>query len=310
MNCPGCGSEIADESVSCGQCGHSLAGGVEVPLDRLRRPVGVTVLAVLDFIGGLFYLMCVVLLPLAGSLPGGFGLSVFFLIVAALFLITGYGMWTLSSYGRILQLVLAWIGLLGFPLITVISILILIYLYQPAMRVLFSGKGPDELSADEAQALMRSGASPIVFVLVGMLGLVVAIVLMGFVAAIAVPNFLHALNLAKQKRTMANIEVVGREIESYSTLHNTYPTATSMDELQALLKLDIGDDSPTMDAWGRPILVQSRPTGYVLCSSGRDGGGCEMTGDGGPTTGFNDAIIYANGQFVQWPERFKPIYTR
>jgi hypothetical protein len=95
----------------------------------MERPTGVTILAVLAFIGAALCLLAVPILMLGGaalmgmagagrsSMATGFlaglGAAVAFFLVAlaALYAISGYGLWTLKGWGRILTLVLVIIGL-------------------------------------------------------------------------------------------------------------------------------------------------------------------------------------------------------
>ncbi len=92
----------------------------------MERPTGVTVLAVLCFIGGAFAVLGGLAMFFAGALgmagmasrPGmgmmmaGMGafVGVFLLILAALYVIVGVGLWKLLNWGRILALVLVGIG--------------------------------------------------------------------------------------------------------------------------------------------------------------------------------------------------------
>jgi len=112
-----------------------------------ERPGVVTLLAVLNFIGGGFGLIGAVLmavLPMAQAssnsmpLPVLMGVAAGMAAVSALYLICGYGLWTLKSYGRTITLVLSFIGLLGFPIGTVISALILFYMFKPEVKALFA----------------------------------------------------------------------------------------------------------------------------------------------------------------------------
>jgi double zinc ribbon protein len=131
--CPACGLPNRKNAEQCG-CGHSFispAEGAAVPVSvvaqqapphTLQRPTGVTVLAVLEFIGAA---MCV----LAGVVGIGTGLEgdtsgagvaafvgVVFLALGGLQVVCGIGLWKLKPYGRTIQLVLSWIGLLAIPL--------------------------------------------------------------------------------------------------------------------------------------------------------------------------------------------------
>ncbi len=89
----------------------------------MERPTGVTVLAVLCFIGGAFAVLGGLAMffvgaagmasrPGMGMMMAGMGafVGVFLLILAALYVIVGVGLWKLLNWGRILALVLVGIG--------------------------------------------------------------------------------------------------------------------------------------------------------------------------------------------------------
>jgi type II secretory pathway pseudopilin PulG len=86
-----------------------------------------------------------------------------------------------------------------------------------------------------------------------------AIVFGGIVAAIFIPNFLEALQKAKQKRTMADLRVWGAVLEDYRLEHDgEVPAAGTVEELAGVLGLDGADTPATTDT-------------YRLVSAGRDG---------------------------------------
>jgi uncharacterized membrane protein (DUF2068 family) len=94
----------------------------------MQRPTGVTILAILWFIGaGILVISALVAFaggsllaqmlknaPGMGNLAGGLVavVGVIALMFAALYAVTGYGLWALKNWGRILALVLTAIGLL------------------------------------------------------------------------------------------------------------------------------------------------------------------------------------------------------
>ena len=157
-----------------------------------------------------------------------------------------------------------------------------------------------------------SGAMIAVFVIVG--GLVLVAVL-GIVAAIAIPNVLTAMQRSKQKRTMADLRSVATALESYSTDNNAYPRVESIEELRAILTPTYIRELPQLDGWGAPIRYECRSSvsedsaapcdSYWLSSGGRDG--TLETDDPTfaipqTTVNFDCDIIYANGEFVQYPQ--------
>ena len=157
-----------------------------------------------------------------------------------------------------------------------------------------------------------SGAMIAIFVIVG--GLVLVAVL-GIVAAIAIPNLLTAMQRSKQKRTMADMRSVATALEAYAVDQKSYPRVGTLAELQPILTPTYIRELPLMDGWAAPIRYECRSSvsedsaapcdSYWLSSGGRDG--TSETDDPTfvipqTTVNFDCDIIYANGEFVQYPQ--------
>jgi len=127
-------------------------------------------------------------------------------------------------------------------------------------------------------------------------------ILTGLVAAVAVPNFLNAVDRGKQKRTVADLEAAGDALASYAREHgNRYPAAESWRPLGEVLPSVQGKDG-----WGNPIDYWSDGTRYVLVSRGKDGETERdwrrpEEGAGGPRPAVEADIVYADGKLVAWP---------
>lgn len=316
--CRSCQRPLAEGSVFCSWCGAPQAGAAAPP--RLfERPGLVTVLAVLDFVGGFLWLLVAGAVLAAGfgdRKPVAVGVGFVFLLVAALGFACGYGMLRLRRFGRVLQIAFAIVGLLGFPLGTIVSILILAYMFQPGIRVLFSEKRPETLAPQELSAvaaLARSGASAGVVAAVAAAVLLVGVAITGIIAAIAIPNLLNAVERAKQKRTIADMRTMSAAIESYAVDYNRYPRASSLEELAKTLEPRYVAGLPRQDAWARDFRYQAwppdSPRSFAIASAGRDGSweheDLRQYAEGA-TTSFNSDIVFANGKFVQYPEGFQP----
>lgn len=135
--------------------------------------------------------------------------------------------------------------------------------------------------------------------IIGAIG-VLAVPIVGIIAAIAIPNLLNAIDRGKQKRTVVDLQSLGTAIDSYSIEHGVYPTADDLDELLPLISPDFIDSPPTVDGWAMPIEAVSTAEGYALVSMGKDGisDGC----GGGAQQSFDADICYSNGRFIQWPD--------
>jgi len=122
-------------------------------------------------------------------------------------------------------------------------------------------------------------------------------------AIIAFPNVLTAVQRSKQKRTMSDMRTLATVIEEYWTDHPDWRPANSAGSpgrLAALLKPKYIKEVPVRDDWGRPFGVFVGGTEYAIWSLGKDG-----TRDpkwNGPSTSFDNDLVYQNGTFTQYPE--------
>ena len=222
MFCAKCGGAIPEGGGFCVKCG-APARPIVTTDGRLERPGVVTFLAVLQFISAAIWLLSSILglaLTIADT-PAErdptavivFGLM---LSLGALQLACGIGLWKLKPYGRWLQIAGSCIGLVAFPVGTIISVVILVYLNKPGIKLLFSGKPvesytPEELSA-VAAATTSSGA---VAVLVAIVAVLVLVTFVGIIAAIAVPGLLRA-------RMSGNEAVAIGQLRGFTTAETSY----------------------------------------------------------------------------------------
>jgi type II secretory pathway pseudopilin PulG len=311
MYCTGCGATLAHGVRFCAGCGAPVDGdATSLPVAR-TRPTVVAALAVLKILAGSLWFVMAGLCAISSSLPQRaspvfaagavvlFGLSVLCFACA-------YGLWTLKPFGRVLQIVLSCVGIvIGFPLGSVISVLILVYMFTPGIKILFSGRAPETLGPEELAHLrssQRLGKGVAIAVAAAVAVLIIPMA--GIIAAIAIPNFLNAVDRGKQKRTMADARLIAHAMEAYSGEHDGYPIADSADALGAQLAPKYLTTMPRVDGWTHPFQVASSGSSYTLYSFGKDGTGssCEPA----VTTTYNDQICMIDGQFVRYPSGPKP----
>lgn len=267
------------------------------------RPSVITLLAVIKFVSAFCWLfLSVPLIAVSGRSPHGpvfLFLGIGSLVLGGSALICGFGLWKLRPYGRYLQIAFSCLGLIGFPLETVISILILVYMFGPGVRVLFSETPVEDLGAVEREQLQRLRTKNAVAIVAAIAVVVpVMIAFMGIIAAIAIPNFFNAVDRGKQKRTIADLRAIGTAVESYAVDNKIYPTATTAAELQALIEPVYIKKMPAVDGWGNVFQVDSHVTEYTIFSHGKDGVGSDCTP--GITSRFNDEICFVDGQFTRY----------
>jgi hypothetical protein len=167
------------------------------PATVVKRPALITLLAALHALVGVLMLVLGVLIFLfddSRQPDAGFGIAVAIidLLGAALYLTCAIGLWDLRPIGRTLLIVIAGITLLAVPIGTVIGGLILYYMYRPGIVALFSGKRADAFDQAELAEIARvTERSSAVVIFIVVLGVLCAIVLIGIVAAIAIPALLR-----------------------------------------------------------------------------------------------------------------------
>jgi type IV pilus assembly protein PilA len=223
--------------------GPTMLGSIGAPVAStitnnasLERPTLITVLAVLQFIGGALTLM-IGLTGMIASLAGGAAqpaqtvMGWAFIALGVLQIVCGAGLWKLKPYGRSLQLAFAWVGLLAIPFGTVIAILILVYLFKPGIKVLFSGRPAADLTETEwaeVAAVSHSSTAVVVVVLVVVVGSIAAI---GVIAAIAVPGLLRARMSGNEASAIGSLRAITSGQASYAATCAGGGYAVSLDDL-------------------------------------------------------------------------------
>ena len=133
--------------------------------------------------------------------------------------------------------------------------------------------------------------------------LLVVITVIGVLSALAIPNLINALHRGKQKATMADLHSIAEAIEVYSLDNGAYPSVTTAAQLESVLEPVYIREVPSYDGWRNRWMVTTAAAGYTVASGGRDGGTINWIG--GPTNSFDDAIVFSDGKFTQWPEGFQ-----
>jgi type II secretory pathway pseudopilin PulG len=117
-----------------------------------------------------------------------------------------------------------------------------------------------------------------VWIVLGCIMVPVVIAIAGIVAAIFVPNFLDALQKARQHRAVAELQRMCTVLEAYKAEAGTVPVATDMAGLAAALGTN-GVAIARLDPWKRPYRYacwQESPTAigcnhYRIATAARDG---------------------------------------
>ena len=147
--------------------------------------------------------------------------------------------------------------------------------------------------------------------------LLIVVAIIGIIVAIAIPNLLNAIQRAKQRRTMGDIRTTATAIEAYAVDMNRYPPAaaytlptgvtfgtTTMGVMANYISPTYVKSVPLSDGWNSWFLYDIDTVGsaYGIASFAKDGVETGANAPTGPTTDFNQDIVYSNGSFLQWPE--------
>lgn len=150
--------------------------------------------------------------------------------------------------------------------------------------------------------------------------LLVVVAIVGVLSAIAIVNYMVALDKTKQKKTMADMRAIGIAWESRATDRGSYSAAgqgpafvwpsdpITGAELESILSPTYMRPMPRRDGWGSEFgyaLDSAIGSGtgaatYAIRSPGRDG----LFEDEYPTyttVRFECDIVFSNGQFVVTP---------
>ncbi len=146
--------------------------------------------------------------------------------------------------------------------------------------------------------------------------LLIVVAIIGIIVAIAIPNLLNAIQRAKQKRSMADMRSAGTAAESYSIDYNQYPpsatgalpgsiaygnSAVYSANFQKYVEPTYIQHLPLTDGWNSWFLYVSDGKDYAIGCVGKNGT-AQTTLAAGATTNFNDDIVFADGQFLIYPE--------
>jgi lysylphosphatidylglycerol synthetase-like protein (DUF2156 family) len=162
--CPSCGKPIDENAAFCPSCGASLkvapppissspqAMGTDGR--RAGRPVGVTIIAVLDALAGLLLLLGGGTMFGYSSMMGLYGgplasyhglltaFGVLFVVVGLVTMFLAWGVWTGAGWAWTAALVIAVLSsvlhLLSFNVVSLaINVIVVVYLMQPSVKLYF-----------------------------------------------------------------------------------------------------------------------------------------------------------------------------
>jgi prepilin-type N-terminal cleavage/methylation domain-containing protein len=149
--------------------------------------------------------------------------------------------------------------------------------------------------------------------------LLIVVAIIGIIAALLIPNFLDALQKAKQKRTVADARNVGTAMMSWVTdqagaaaagfSFTSYGSNIGVAGLASVLEPQYIQEVPEKDGWKAAFayyLKISDPLAanvMAVASGGRDTTISTTVSSGAfNPTDYDQDIIWADGYFVKWPQ--------
>jgi prepilin-type N-terminal cleavage/methylation domain-containing protein len=166
--------------------------------------------------------------------------------------------------------------------------------------------------------------------------LLIVIAIIGIIAALLIPNFLDALNKAKQKKDMSTMRNEGEAWFSwYTDLFSgaaaagqqtlVMPPTISHGSLQSQLVPQYLQTLDSLDAWGTSykffqegnltdVMKTLAGTASIAMAGAGRGGSFDSQVDGGATvdlttfdpTDYAQDLVWADGQFIRYPKKNLP----
>jgi type II secretion system protein G len=156
--------------------------------------------------------------------------------------------------------------------------------------------------------------------------LLIVVAVIGIIVAMLIPNLLDAFQKAKQKRTMADMKVIGTAMFSWLTDQSSaaaagavgtaidltqYGTQVAPADLSTVLVSQYIQSIPVLDGWQSPFqyyLRTDNPHGtqvMAIRSLGRDktADGDQYTITGFDPTDYDRDIVWADGFMVRYPQK-------
>ncbi len=158
--------------------------------------------------------------------------------------------------------------------------------------------------------------------------LIVVVTIVGLIFVILLPFYLESLEKAKQRKTMANINSIGKSMMNWMTdqagaaaagasttdkMELSNFNSVTHEELDAIMVPVYLANVPNSDGWGSEldyymkILNFNDADAMAIRSPGKGGtwDGDSYTMAPFVSTNYKSDIVWADGLFVRWPQNWK-----
>ena len=158
--------------------------------------------------------------------------------------------------------------------------------------------------------------------------LIVVVTIVGLIFVVLLPYYLESLDKAKQRKTMANMNSIGKAMMNWITdqagaaaagasttekMHLSNFNSVTHDEMDAIMVPVYLVNVPKSDGWGSDLDYYLK----ILNFNDEDAMGIRSPGKGGNwdgdtysmapfvSTNYKSDIVWADGLFVRWPQNWK-----
>jgi prepilin-type N-terminal cleavage/methylation domain-containing protein len=154
--------------------------------------------------------------------------------------------------------------------------------------------------------------------------LLIVVAIIGIIAALLIPNFLDALQKAKQKRTVADARNVGTAMFAWLTdqvgaasagqakigLTDFTGATANISTIRVQLVSQYVQEVPSLDGWKGTFTYRLNIVNPLaqhvmfIGSGGRDRSlGQSWTSGAFNPTDYDQDIVWADGYFIRWPQK-------
>lgn len=130
----------------------------------------------------------------------------------------------------------------------------------------------------------------------------------GFLAALALPSLMTAVDRGRAERTSSDVLAIAEACQGFSSDSRRYPGPTKgwvpVEQISAYLEPIYIGQLPTIDGWRNPIMYWSDGGSFRVLSTGRDGAmdrDWSVTSDRRDSSGPDGDIVFSDDGPVAWP---------